>query len=109
VGWLDFPPAEDDAVNEPQVVCLDYGEWCTGSVCPSFGLPSILMGLRLANSGLPAHQWRTFRATCPDCAQQCDLKVLNQDYLFCPLCRSTLHWREIEADGAALVALASCG
>ena len=99
VGWLG---------EQAELVCVDFSEECTGPFCPSSTLPSILMGVRLARSGLPVRQWRTFRAVCPDCEHECDLKVLSQDYLFCPLCQSTVHFREFEADRGACNALAGC-
>ena len=50
----DAPAHEGQApLADAQVVCLDFGARCTGSMCPMFGLPRILMGVRLAQSGLP--------------------------------------------------------
>lgn len=42
-----YPHASD-------VVCLEYGEKCTGSVCPLFDVPCSEMSERLARGGLTA-------------------------------------------------------
>jgi hypothetical protein len=109
IAWLESSPDGQTQLVEPEVVCLDYGEKCTGALCPSFGLPSMLMGVRLARSGLPTAPWRTVYAACGECGQVSDLRVVNADYLYCGVCGSTLRWRQIEADGDSYLALACVG
>ncbi|HSL71359.1 MAG TPA: hypothetical protein VK864_14020 [Longimicrobiales bacterium] len=109
IAWLDYGSAGEPPSADAAVVCLDYGQECSGALCPAFGLPSILMGARLARSGLPTHQWRTVRAACVECGQLGELKVLSSKYLYCTVCGTTLRWREIEAAGEAYAALAGAG
>lgn len=51
-------PEEADFVDgqanipDPQLVCLDIGERCTGSMCPVAAQPSSVMAARLVRSGL---------------------------------------------------------
>jgi hypothetical protein len=53
VAVTDAPVHSDQApLRDGELVCLDFGERCTGSMCPMFGLPRVLMGVRLARSGL---------------------------------------------------------
>lgn len=43
----------DDNDSDPSdLVCLEYGENCTGAICPTFQVPSAEMAERLAAAGL---------------------------------------------------------
>ncbi len=84
-------PLHDGQANLPdsQVVCLDFGEKCTGSMCPMFGLPTILMGVRLARSGLRADPWQTIQALCEGCGVVRELERLGRDSAYCEVCGTT--------------------
>jgi hypothetical protein len=89
----------------PEVVCLDFGARCTGSMCPMFGLPSIMMGVRLAKSDLRPDAFRTVPGPCPECGETVELKVLNKDFVYCPACGGRSRWLHIELDEEQFVAL----
>jgi hypothetical protein len=89
VAITDAPVHSDQApVAGPEIVCLDFGEKCTGSMCPMFGLPRILMGVRLARSGLRPEVFRTLQAPCQECDAVGELKVIDRDVAFCEACGS---------------------
>lgn len=87
-----------------EVVCLDFGDECDGEVCPLSRFRPVVMGVRLARSGL-REEWSTVKAQCEGCGQVSDLKVLDREHAFCALCGTTNTWMilEIEDDGRVVV------
>ncbi|HEX6322862.1 MAG TPA: hypothetical protein VFZ36_03980 [Vicinamibacterales bacterium] len=92
--------------DTPEVVCLDFGTSCTGAMCPMFGLPSLLMGVRLAQSGLREEPWKTVRAPCQGCGNVVDHQVIDATHLLCPECNSRSRYVRVQADDEDYVALA---
>lgn len=44
VPLSEFPEAEwPEGASEHSVVCMDYGESCTGELCPLFEIPTTTM------------------------------------------------------------------
>ena len=80
-----------------EVVCLDFGDKCDGDVCPLSRYRPVVMGVRLARSGLE-EDWKTVRAQCEGCGQITDLKVLDREHAFCDLCGTTNTWMVLEFD-----------
>lgn len=106
----DAPVHADLApISGPEVVCLDFGHRCTGSMCPMFGLPSILMGVRLARSGFRPDAFETFNAPCQDCGETVDMQVINGSYTHCPACGSRNRWVRLKVGEEDYIALASVG
>jgi hypothetical protein len=105
------PPvhAEQAPIDGPEVVCLDFGERCTGSMCPMFGLPRILMGVRLARSGMKPDAFRTMRAPCQDCGETVDMQLIDDKYAHCPACGSRSRWVRLQVGDEDYVALAATG
>ncbi len=77
------------------MVCLDFGDKCDGEVCPLSRYRPVVMGVRLARSGL-REEWTTVRAQCEGCGQVSDLKVLDREHAFCVLCGTTNTWMVLE-------------
>ncbi len=88
-----------------EVVCLDFGDRCDGEVCPLSNFRPVVMGVRLARSGL-REDWTTVRAQCEGCGQVSDLNILDKEHAFCPLCGTTNTWMVLELDGDGKVAVA---
>jgi hypothetical protein len=90
--------------DHDEVVCLDFGGDCDGEVCPLSRLRPVVMGVRLARSGL-REEWTTVRAQCEGCGRISDLKVLDRDHAFCVLCGTTNTWMvlELDKDGGVVV------
>lgn len=107
IAVLDSPIHEGQApIPDGDVVCLDFGERCTGAMCPMFGLPRLVMGVRLARSGLAEGQLRTVRAVCEGCDQVVDMQVLDRLRGFCPACRATSRLVLLELDDESAVTVA---
>jgi hypothetical protein len=84
--------------DHDEVVCLDFGDKCDGEICPLSRFRPVVMGVRLARSGL-REEWTTVRAQCEGCGQVTDLKVLDREHAFCVLCGTTNKWMVLEIDG----------
>ena len=90
--------------DHDEVVCLDFGGECDGEVCPLSRFRPVVMGVRLARSGL-REEWTTVRAQCEGCGQVSDLKVLDGEHAFCVLCGTTNTWLVLEFDDDGKVAV----
>jgi hypothetical protein len=90
--------------DQPDVVCLDFGERCTGAMCPMIGLPRMLMGIRLAKSGL-RDEWQTFQAPCQSCGRNVDFDVIDANYAMCPSCHTRHRWLHLNVDEHAYLAI----
>jgi hypothetical protein len=52
VPITEFPPEQrPEGVDDSAVVCLDYGESCTGALCPLFELPTEEMRTLVRRTG----------------------------------------------------------
>jgi hypothetical protein len=104
---ISSAPSRGGQANLPdrdEVVCLDFGSECDGEVCPLSLLRPVVMGVRLARSGL-REEWKTVKAQCEGCGQISDLEVLDMEHAYCTLCGSTNNWMvlELEDDGRVVV------
>ncbi len=73
-----------------ELVCLDFGVGCQGIECPISGLPSIVMGFRLARShAVKNDPWPLVYTTCRACGELANLEVLDQSHAYCTMCGST--------------------
>ncbi len=89
------PPPRDGHANlkdGAEIVCLDYEEGCSGGKCPMTGRAGIVMGVRLAKSHLADDRFRTVHARCDACGQVSDLEVIDEEYVLCTMCESTMTW-----------------
>ncbi|MBT8396356.1 MAG: hypothetical protein HKO65_13800 [Gemmatimonadetes bacterium] len=87
-----------------EVICLDFGDACDGAICPLSQIRPIVMGVRLARSGL-REEWTTVRAQCEGCGQINELKILDREHAFCPLCGTTNTWMVLKFDDDGKVAV----
>jgi hypothetical protein len=89
-------PLHQGEANLPdgsELVCLTFGARCTAGRCPISGLPSVVMGVRLARSGLPAEEaWRTIHLRCEACDIITEMEVIDNVHAFCPVCQTTNRW-----------------
>ena len=102
------PMAADGQANMPDqnVICLDFHDKCGDGTCPLYGLPGIVMGVRLARSGLkPVDEWDTVSGVCSGCEEPVELELLDETYAFCPRCGTTNEWQLIRLDDESQVTL----
>lgn len=91
--------------NSPEVVCLDFGTSCGGPTCPLTGLPTVLMGVALEESGF-ADEAQAFRGPCRGCEQVVDFEILDAKYAVCPICAARHRWLRFHLDHGVYLALA---
>ena len=105
--WTDQPSHEGQAnLHDAELVCLDFDGACTSPTCPLSGMPNVVMGVRLARSGLKEGPWPTLRAPCEGCGTVQEQEVLDASYAFCPACGTTNRWIRLETEDAWVIALA---
>jgi len=90
--------------DHDELVCLDFGDKCDGDVCPLSHFRPVVMGVRLARSGL-REEWRTVQAQCEACGRVSELEVVDMNHAFCTLCGSTNTWMVLEFDDDGKVVL----
>lgn len=81
--------AEDDAqanVPDPELVCLEIGDWCSGSLCPLGAAAPSAMVTRLIHSGLPLDNLRSVRGHCVACELDAELALYGKDLAACMVC-----------------------
>ena len=85
-------------ILDPEMICLEIGESCTGSLCPVCAIPVDAMDARLAKSGLRPDIHRKVRGYCDACGRETELVVSYGGYLSCTECRGTRRWRIARLD-----------
>jgi len=82
-------PVEDDTqanVRDPELVCLEIGEWCTGALCPLGAAAPGAMVARLIHAGEPTDQLVVVRGRCGSCGLDTDLALFGRDQAACTVC-----------------------
>jgi endogenous inhibitor of DNA gyrase (YacG/DUF329 family) len=86
-------PGPANLPDAPELVCLTFGQSCAGGRCGLSGLASVVMGVRLARSGMtPDEEWHTIRMHCELCNDVTEMKVLDNVSAFCPECGTAHQW-----------------
>lgn len=79
----------DDAqanVHDPEVVCLEIGDWCTGNLCPLGAAEPSAMVSRLIRSGLPLDNLTLGRGFCAACNLESEVAFYGKDLAACVVC-----------------------
>ncbi|HEX2778202.1 MAG TPA: hypothetical protein VHM30_01810 [Gemmatimonadaceae bacterium] len=93
VVLTDEPVEEGQAtVMDTEVICLEIGEHCTGSLCPVCAVSQEAMDARLAKSGLRPEIRRKLLGHCEGCGRETELVVSSGGYLSCTECGTTWKW-----------------
>lgn len=89
----DAPAMEGQAtLHDAEVVCLEIGEQCTGSLCPiGAAAPDAMVG-RIVRNGLPLDGVRTVRSLCPSCGLENDMVLYGEGRAACTACGSPARW-----------------
>lgn len=87
-----------------ELVCLTFGPRCAGGTCPLGGVPSVVMGVRLARSGFePDRAWKLIRMHCSSCDAVTEMEILDNVHAFCPICNTTTRWLSLDMGEDAVV------
>jgi hypothetical protein len=89
----DALPMEGQAtLHDEEVVCLEIGEQCTGSLCPiGAAAPNAMVG-RIMRNGLPLDGMRTVRSLCPSCGLENEMVLYGEGRAACTACGSPARW-----------------
>lgn len=106
--WTPMPSHDGQApLHDSELVCLEFRDRCGSTTCPHGRVPAVVMGVRLARSGLrPEGEWRHIVAPCEGCDAPATQEVLSDTHSFCPICGTTNRWMRLEVDDAWVLALA---
>ena len=92
---LTDEPVVDDGqatVMDSEVICLEIGESCTGSLCPVCAVSWEAMDAKLAKSGLRPEIRRKLSAHCEGCGRETEHVLSSGGYLSCTECGTTWRW-----------------
>ncbi len=94
---LPDEPVFDGHANllDPEIVCLEIGESCTGHMCPIGAAPPSVMKARLVRSGAKLQMQPIVRAFCESCNGDSDFVVIDKEYATCPSCGHTVARKEL--------------
>lgn len=94
---LSDPSQFDGQANlpDPEIVCLEMGERCSGALCPVGAQPPTVMAARLIRSGLKPIVQPVVAALCESCQQLTQYAVIDATYATCTQCGRTLERRRL--------------
>ena len=99
-------PSQDGHANlhDSEIVCLEIGEHCTGSLCPIGAAPSSVMAARLVRNALYPVVQPMIKARCPGCGTITQHVVVERAHATCVECGTTTARSELVAVIKALSA-----
>lgn len=74
------------SVHDPELICLEIGEWCSGNLCPLGAAEPNAMIARLVHAGLPLESLETVRGYCEACGVESDLALYGKQFAACTVC-----------------------
>ena len=97
-------PGPANLPDSPELVCLSFGQACAGGRCGLTGLASVVMGVRLARSGIsPDEEWQLIRMRCDNCERVTEMRVIDNVSAFCPECGTAHQWFAPDAGDGPLL------
>ena len=89
----DTPAMEDQAsVHDEEMVCLDVGEQCVGTLCPIGAAAPNVMVSRIMRNGLPLEDKHTVRSLCPSCGLESEMVLYGEGRAACTACGTAARW-----------------
>lgn len=93
VVLTDEPAHEGQApVVDTEVVCLEIGEKCTGSLCPICAMSPDAVDARLVHYGLKPEVHRKLVAHCDTCERDAEQVMSSGGYVTCADCGAVRRW-----------------
>ena len=85
----DEPSADGHAnLHDSEVVCLEIGEACTGTMCPIGATAPAVMAARLVRNGLQTIVQPVITAQCPGCGRATKHVVVEATVARCVECET---------------------
>jgi hypothetical protein len=90
----EAPLGEHQAtVHDDELICLEIGDHCTGSLCPLGAAEPQAMVSRLIHSGESTDGLRTVKATCPSCGIEAEFVLYGKGKASCTVCGTAAKWQ----------------
>ena len=95
---LTDEPSHDGQATllDSELICLEIGDKCTGSMCPVCAMPPEAVGAKLAKSGYLPQVSRKVLGHCLGCDRETELVLSHGGYSSCSECGTTARWSVIE-------------
>jgi hypothetical protein len=81
--------ADGDAqanVHDAEIICMELGDWCNGSLCPLGAAEPHAMVRRLIQEGLPLEHLRRARGWCDACGLESEFVLYASQAAACTVC-----------------------
>jgi hypothetical protein len=90
----DMPESGGQAtVFDSEVVCLEIGEACTGSMCPICAMSPAAVDAKVAKLGLRPEVHKKVKAVCDGCDRETELVMSSGGYVTCTECGTIRQWK----------------
>jgi hypothetical protein len=96
----EAPSAEGQPeLADSELVCLEIGAKCTGTMCPLGAAEPSAMVRRIVRNGIPLDTLETVAATCPSCGNDAEMILYGEGKAACSICGSIGRWVVDHVDG----------
>lgn len=98
IGFPTEPTVTDGQANvmDTEVVCLEIGHQCTGSMCPIGAQPPAVMAVRLIRSGMQPVMHRLLPALCDACGDVEKFALIDATHATCTGCGRTVDYTSLK-------------
>ena len=92
IGFPTEPNIAEGHANvmDTEVVCLEIGHECTGSLCPIGAQPPAVMAVRLIRNGIKPVMHRLQSALCEACGSIERFALIDATHATCTTCAHTV-------------------
>ena len=80
------------SLQDAELVCLEIGAKCTGSMCPLGAAEPDAMVRRIVRNGIPLDTLSTVKAHCPVCDADAEMILYGEGKAGCSVCGSVGRW-----------------
>jgi hypothetical protein len=81
-------------MNDSEIVCLEIGAHCTGSLCPVGATSPAVMAARLIRTGLYTSVHPIIKMHCDGCGMESEFVTVDTQYASCTVCGTTIEWND---------------
>jgi hypothetical protein len=73
-------------VHDAELICMELGDWCNGSLCPLGAAEPHAMVRRLIQEGLPLDHLRKVAGWCESCGMDSEFVLYASQSAACTVC-----------------------
>ncbi|MFI5311309.1 MAG: hypothetical protein ACHQQ3_08765 [Gemmatimonadales bacterium] len=79
-------------LHDEEIVCLEIGDRCTGTLCPIGAVEPNAMVARIVRNGLPTEGLHTVQSVCPSCGADAEMVLYGGGRASCTICGTSARW-----------------